>query len=358
MTKFRVFKILDRKKAMAFQKDLLLKLLLVINNQYSEDDLRDLITVMVEELLPIINRNRGWHIYLANYEPRDIAYLAISNIFIRNSKGRFPVLENLFDWKTVEKFLVSSDEDFHRYLKSILLRRLRQTYYCLSKEITPERNKIKKEILYALKKSRQFKIKREKNCTEIIFQPAGQLSSVFDAENDGLLSLCLQNGLGGLQVPKFFRRLAEILEQRGAGLRTSLSGLYELYVSCQKYYFLVEVATEFQPDHRYLIYDVHRNLPRLIEELLDNSCRLVDKYIRKKKIDSGEREAWLQALKDLIEDWQEGGQEKSLYSYLKRYLPGLTEEDYRQNRRKIFEYLVKNSRKFLKEKLEKNQLTI
>ncbi len=343
---------------MAFQKNLLLKLLLVINNRYSEEDLRDLIKAMVEELLPIINKNRGWHAYLANYEPRDIAHLAISNIFIRNSKGRFPVLENLFDWKTVEKFLVSSDEDFHRYLKSILLRRLRQTYYYLSNEINPERNKIKKEIIYALKKSRQFKIKKEKNRTEIIFQPTGQPSSVFDAENDGLLNLCLQNGLGGLQVPKFFKQLAEILEKRGACLRISLSGLYELYVACQKYYFIVEVNPEFKTDHRLLVSDMIKSLPGWVEELTNNNNRMLEKYIQKKKIDLREKEAWLQALMDLISDWQEGGQEKSLYNYLKRHLPDLTPEDYRQNRRKIFEYLVKNSREFLKEKLEKHQLVL
>ena len=342
---------------MAFKKNLLLKLLLVINNRYSEEDLRDLITAMVEELLPIIKKNRGWHLYLANYDPRDIAYLAISNIFVRNSQGRFPVLERLFNWKTVEKFLCSSEEDFQRYLRNVLLRRLKQTYYYLSNEITPERNKIKREILYALKKTKRFEIRREKNNPQIIFQPSGQASILYTDESDGLLPLCIENKLGGLQVPKFFSRLADILEERQASLEIFLSSIYNLYVSVQKYYLMVEAATEFQPDRRYLVFDSSKNIQKWLEELKAYYRHQVEKYVRKKKIAIKEQEGWVLALDDLLKDWQDGGREKSLYSYLKRYLPDLSPEDYRQNKRKIFEYLVKSSREFLRLKLENNQLS-
>ncbi|MGB9835985.1 MAG: hypothetical protein ACPLRX_04530 [Candidatus Saccharicenans sp.] len=337
---------------MALQKNLLLKLLLVINNQYSEKDLRDLITAMVDELLPVIKKNRGYHLYLANYEPRDIAYLAISNLFIKNSKGRYPVLERLFDWKTVEKFLASNEEDFQRYLRSVLLRRLKQTYYFLSNEITPERNKIKREILYALKKTSQFKIKNRSNNPQITFRPKGEPSVIYSNEIDGLLSLCLKNRLGGLQIPKFFRRLAEILENNGAGLEMSLSGIYDLFVSVQKYYLMVEAGAAFYSPDRYPVYDVNKNLQQWFEELMNYNKRLVGKYVQKKRINHKEKEAWLLALNDLFRDWQDGGQEKSLYNYLKRHLPEITPDDYRQNKRMIFEYLVKNSREFLKQKLE------
>jgi len=342
---------------MAFKKNLLLKLLLIINNRYTEDDLRDLITAMVEELMPVIKKNQGWHIYLSNYDPRDIAYLAVSNIFIRNSQGRFPVLERLFNWKTVEKFLCSSEEDFQRYLRNVLLRRLKQTYYYLSNEITPERNKIKREIIYALKKTPRFEIKKDKNNPQITFHPPGRATTIYTDENDGLVHLCLENRLGGLQVPKFFNRLAEILGKQSARLETSLNNLYNLYVSVQKYYLMTEVAPEFQPDHRYLVYDASKNVQKWIEELKVFGRHQVEKYVQKRKIALEEKEGWVLALQDLLKDWQDGGQEESLYRYLKRYLPDLSPEDYRQNKRKIFEYLIKSSREFLKEKLKNNQLS-
>jgi len=342
---------------MAFKKNLLLKLLLIINNRYTEDDLRDLITAMVEELLPVIKKNQGWHLYLSNYEPRDIAYLAVSNIFIRNSQGRFPVLERLFNWKTLEKFLSSSEEDFHRFLRNVLLRRLKQTYHYLSNEITPERNKIKREIIYALKKTPHFKIKKDKNNPRIIFQPQGQATINYTDEIDGLVHLCLENRLGGLQIPKFFSRLAEILERQTTRLEIPLNSLYNLYVSVQKHYLMAEVASEFKPDFRYLVYDSNKNIQTWIKELKTYGNYQIEKYVRKRKIAPEEKERWMLAFQDLIKDWQDGGQEESFYNYLKRYLPDLSPEDYRQNKRKIFEYLVKSTREFLKEKLKNNHLS-
>ncbi|MBC7362663.1 MAG: hypothetical protein H5U06_10360 [Candidatus Aminicenantes bacterium] len=341
---------------MAGEKKLLLKLLGIINNNYNEKDLEDLILALVNQILLIIRRKSGLHFRLASYEPRDIALLTVSSLFVRNKQGRFPVLERLFNWKIVEKFLSASETDFQRYLKNILLRRLKQTFYYLSSEIRPERARIKREILYTLKKSSEYNLQKAGEKLLVTFIPQNSHGQppekLTEDQADRLLAICLDSGLGGLQVPKFFKKLAESLERNHLQIELTIQQLLEIYVETQKHYLLAEVSSSFHYKKQLPASDFHENLCGWINELRERNNRLLHKYVQKNKIKPEEKEIYLKALDDLIMDWQDGGQEKSLFSYLQNYQPEISQEEYRQEKRKILEYLVKNSRNFLKNKLD------
>ncbi|MCX8160769.1 MAG: hypothetical protein N3G18_07540 [Candidatus Saccharicenans sp.] len=346
---------------MAEERKILLRLLQIINNNYTESDLESLIMSMVRLLLPLIRKQSGLYLRLAGYQPRDIALLTISPLFIRNRQGRFPVLEKLFNWKIVEKFMVARETDFRRYLKNILARRLKQTFYYLSSEIQPERNKIKREILYALKKLPGCRINRENGRTLITIGPdrPGKtgLKLLTAIQSERLLEICLSQGLGGLQVPKFFKKLVEVLSEQKVTAEIPLNTLLEAYIETQKNYLLAEagngLVTWTRPETGTLITDLNSWL----EELRARNTQLLNRYLARNKIDKKEMEAYTKALNDLLQDWQEGGQEKSLFTYLKKYAPEISSEEYRREKRKILEYLVKTSRDFLKTKLHEQQAT-
>jgi len=345
-------------EGLAGEKKLLIKFLYLINNNYREKDLEELIIALVELLLPTIKREAGPYLRMASYQPRDIALITISSLFIRDSKGRFPVLEKLFNWKITEKFLIAEERDFQRYLKKILSRRLKQTFYYLSSEIRPERARIRKEILYSLKKNPGFRINKKNHLTLVSFCPDGDLSQRPEgsAENEysNLLYLCLNGCLGGLQVPRFLKRLAAILREKQIALEISLSILVDLYVETQKNYLIsglrsLPLVGQQETDWSVSFYE---NFQKWQSELQEKNALLLNKYIRKNKMTVSEKENYLKALNDLILDWYDGGQEKPLLDYLKKYQPDLQSEDYRKEKRKIFEYLVKNSKNFFKNKLQ------
>ncbi len=345
---------------MGEERKLLLKLLYIINNNYTESDLEDLIRSMVSLLLPLIRKQSGLYLKLAGYQPQDIALLTVSTLFIRNRQGRFPVLEKLFNWKIVEKFMVASEVDFKRYLKNILARRLKQTFYYLSSEIRPERTKIKREILYALKKLPGCRINKEKGRTLVVIRPdyEGKVEpeTLTEDQSDRLLEICLNRGLGGLQVPRFFKRLVEVLSGQQLVAEVSLNSLLEVYIETQRNYLLAEFGNGPVNWARPETDTSCQELSIWMEELRARNILLLNRYLARNKIAEKDREAYLKALNDLLQDWQEGGQEKPLFAYLKKYSPEISPEEYRKEKRKILEYLVKTSRDFLKVKLREQQI--
>jgi len=345
---------------LAEERKILLKLLHILNNSYTESDLEDLIRSLVQLLLPIIKKQSGLYLRLSSYEPRDIALLTVSSLFIRNQDGRFPVLERLFNWKITEKFLSASEADFRRYLKNILNRRLKQTFYYLSSELRPERARIKREILYALKKLPGCRLKRENNRMLAILQPFPSRrqgsTRLTENQSDRLLAISLDHGLGGLQIPRYFGRLLQVLQEKKLAVEVPVNTLLEVYIETQKNYLLAEVGQGLQftsgPDR----IGLNPELNRLIAEARERNVWLLDRYRLKKKIDQEEKEAYLRALNDLFQDWLDGGQERSLFDYLKKYYPGLSPQEYRKEKRKILEYLVKSSREYLRSRLKEEGL--
>ncbi|MGB9893369.1 MAG: hypothetical protein ACPLRA_03070, partial [Candidatus Saccharicenans sp.] len=249
---------------MAAGKKLLLQFLNVINNNYKEKDLEELISALTSLLLPTIKKTGGSYLRLANYQPRDISLLAVSSIFVKDSQGRFPVLEKLFDRKILAKLIKAPEVEFQKYLKNVLLRRLKQTFYYLSSEISPERTKIKREVIYALKKSPAFKTETVRDSLYVSFQPKNQSShpqeELSESQAERLLSLCLDNGLGGLQIPRFFKKLAEILNCHNLKFELPLQVLVKLYIETQKNYLLTEARSDLSIKENLPVFSFNENL--------------------------------------------------------------------------------------------------
>ena len=60
----------------------------------------------------------------------------------------------------------------------------------------------------------------------------------------------------------------------------------------------------------------------------------------------------MKAIKDFVQDLTHAKECESNFKYLKRYIPNLTQQIYRDEERSIFEYLVKVTKKSLRKKLK------
>ncbi len=80
--------------------------------------------------------------------------------------------------------------------------------------------------------------------------------------------------------------------------------------------------------------------------------KINQQYLRKKKISSEKAEIYCRAIVDFVNELTQGKETDSNFRYLKRYIPNLTQQEYREKERSIFEYLVKITKKSLRKKLK------
>jgi hypothetical protein len=119
----------------------------------------------------------------------------------------------------------------------------------------------------------------------------------------------------------------------------------------------------FQHVHEKLSNDIAENSP--IHEIQRKEIQSVNftvlnllqqklhkQYLNKKKITPEKAEIYCSAISDFITELTQDKETDSNYKYLKRYLPSLTQQTYREQERSVFEYLVKITKKSLKKKLK------
>jgi hypothetical protein len=80
--------------------------------------------------------------------------------------------------------------------------------------------------------------------------------------------------------------------------------------------------------------------------------KIFNQYLKKEKIDKHKADIYFQAIKDFVHDLTYAKECESNFRYLKRYIPKLTQQNYRDDERSIFEYLVKITKKSLRKKLK------
>jgi len=75
-------------------------------------------------------------------------------------------------------------------------------------------------------------------------------------------------------------------------------------------------------------------------------------YLRSNKLDQQRADIYAKALRDVLNDLIQKKDNSSYYRNLRHYLPDLTQRDYRQNERSVFEYLAKVAKKEFRKHLK------
>ncbi len=76
---------------------------------------------------------------------------------------------------------------------------------------------------------------------------------------------------------------------------------------------------------------------------------MINLYMKIRKIFESQKEAFLKAVNDIIYDWLHVEKEGSFFDYLTFYTNEIDLNLYRKDKRKILEYLVRRSRKLVRE---------
>ena len=97
----------------------------------------------------------------------------------------------------------------------------------------------------------------------------------------------------------------------------------------------------------------HKEIHQAVGESIDYIAQKIKRqYVRKNKITEQKAKIYLTTISDLITDLASGKSIESNFTYLTRYIPEMSQRQYREDERSIFEYLVKLAKNALIKKLE------
>lgn len=328
----------DRKKVIIIRE----KLEKIVKNNYKEEDVQELLSCLYEILFSIVKNVRTKAIENGGYGKEDLISIALSSLFESDRKGDYTTLKKLFS-----PFVCSncSIEEFSRFLHSTLLKRIKEALTKLLNEVYPFQTKLRISFFYFLKNSKELKFEKRGN-DFIIWHNDLPQPSLPPLSYGTVLSESVSSMLWNKKPSNFLVELMKVLKSKNIDNPVYLRDIVDVYVALNPIGSLDESIKSFN------FLDA-RSTEELIEGLLkkveEDNWELVDLYVKKKRISESQKEAFIKAVNDILYDWLHAGKEGSFYHYLASYTNEIDISTYRKDKRKILEYLVKRSRKLIRE---------
>ena len=314
-------------------------------------------------------------------ELNDVAIDCIADLFMRNEAGQFIQLTRYFS------DVIKSDPPPAEYQLSCLLRRLivkktKQELSRIFKERDPESAKIIRNIKVSIRNSTKFKSFKEmgrefiylaplanKISTALLPQPEREQVSTkvvhdLDAQfreklerhiipEKVLFHYFLQKHVPSDSVSAMLEKMMEIVNslpqyQNCIALEVAASIIRE--VTFQHAY---EKLTENIDYHSPMAEIQFKEIHEVNQSVIASIHRKIEKqYLQKEKITQERAAIYSKAISDFVQELTQDKATDSNFQYLKRYIPSLTQELYREQERSIFEYLVKLTKKSLRKRLK------
>ncbi len=326
-------------------RDLLLR---AVSGQPTQRDVEDLVERLAAVLLPLAARRSFPGIRQEGYKPLDVALITIGGLLVRDERNTFPILETAFGGrgKWLEQI---SEPDLSRYLRAVLDRRLRETLFLLAREAWPERAKIRRELLYALKKDPRLTVHRDER--GVFFCRGRKASAGPPVPFARVLESVQSGGARGLRLPAFLARLLNGLDREESCRPILVSDAVRAFEEANVWDGPEPAVTvpargdAFGRDAE----ELQARVRRWILDLALENRAAVASYVRKRRISERDAAAVVQALSDYVEEWLEGGPERSLFELLRARGFSIGAAAYRKKHRAIYEYLALKSRRFIQD---------
>lgn len=317
----------------------------------------------------------------------DVAMDCIATLFMRDDNDHFLQLSKYFQ-DVLKSPVLFDDETILIKLRGLIIKKTKQELSRIFRERDPQGAKILRNVRVALKNAPDLHSFREMG-REFVFSKLLAQSTEHHPE-----LVLLKNG--NFQSPADFPT-TESLETQFPNLRRHLPIIPDrilkqqflivysprdpISVILRKMLMVVANYPEYQ---NYLGLDAIVNLIRSInkemlherflsdaesespmdrlrlqeiDQAINEAIIYIEKkinqqYVYKNKISSPKAEIYLATITDYINDLASGKNTDSNFSYLCRHLPGLSQRQYREEERSIFEYLVKLAKNKLIKKLQ------
>lgn len=361
----------------------------ICNNKYSPSELTEFvnhsqkIAISYLRYLEVIGRNIRPKKSEGVNELEDVAIDCIAGLFMRNEKGDFVQLQRYFEPK------LDTDVQFYEAEAASMLRRLivkktKQELSRIFRERDPEGAKIVRNIKVAIRSCTELMSFREMGREFVYFNenPQGYNEDTDELINEDFIDNDEEDNASDNTCFKT-ERLKDVIPE---------SVLYhqflEQYTPSDSVAIMIkkmlEIVARFPEYQQFLAVDMVAMIIRDItfehvREKLSNNIdthspindlqvkeiekvnkgiveqvhRKIDQqYLSKEKISAEKADIYCKAIIDYVNEMTQGKETDSNFRYLKRYIPELTQQEYREQERSIFEYLVKITKKSLRKKLK------
>ncbi len=356
-------------------------------SNYSPGDLTEFVNISQNiaisylKYLEVIGRNIRPKKSEGINELEDVAIDCIAGLFMRNDRGEFTQLQRYFSPKIGPG--TSLDEmEASSMLRRLIVKKTKQELSRIFRERDPEGAKIIRNIKVAIRSSNELKSFREmgrefiyidkqlnNNCYEKLGDEYNHnggdnnQSSDYPIENSDRLKV-------GIPEKLLYQHFLERYDPSDsvAAMMKKMIEIVTSYPEYQHYLALDIIATiirdvTFQHVREKLSNNVDVNSPlsdlqaKEIDQVNQEIITIIhqkinQQYLRKKKITSEKAAIYCRAIVDFVNELTQGKETDSNFKYLKRYIPYLTQKQYREKERSIFEYLVKITKKSLRKKLK------
>lgn len=331
----------DRKRIEVIRE----KLERIVKDSYNEDDVHELLACLYKVLFSMVRNLRTRAIEKGGYGKEDVVNIALSTFFKKDKEEKYSTLKRLFSP------IVNSNcsiQEFSYFLHAVLNRRVKEALTKVLYEVYPVQTKLRMSFLNFLKNSKDLEF--ENRGSDFIIWPKDSLRSLPPLSYGTVLSESLSSMLWNKRPSSFLAELLNSFKSRNICNPVYLSDVIDAYIALNPV-----VSFDKEEVKGNVNFFESDSTEELIEDLIgkieEENRRLVNGYVKKRKISESQGEAFIKAVNDIIYDWLHAIKECSFYGYLSSYTCEIDAFSYRREKRKILEYLVKRSKKLIKRKI-------
>jgi hypothetical protein len=296
----------------------------------------------------------------ADLELADLAMDCIAELFGRDDKGLFPQLKKYYEGKFAEMPFIN-DAEVLILTRRLIVRKTKQELSRIFRERDPEGAKIVRNIKVAIRTAPDLHLFRELG-KEFVFhgeitgldQNCALTASVHNylrrtlppIPEEVLHKLFLDNYHSGDSVSVSIRRLLVAMHtlsdyQNFCGLDAVVKLVrYVKFDACRERLAAGDSVATPADDLE------SKEMEECITLVMDSIwSRLDSQYLHTQKLPAEKAAIYHKALRDVLYDLIQKRDTSSYYRNLKYYMPELTQQEYRQQERSVFEYLAKLAKK-------------
>ncbi|HOT95947.1 MAG TPA: hypothetical protein PLN61_11495 [bacterium] len=296
----------------------------------------------------------------ADLELADLAMDCIAELFGRDDFGRFPQLKKYYEGKFAEMPYIN-DAEVLILTRRLIVRKTKQELSRIFRERDPEGAKIVRNIKVAIRMAPDLHLFRELGKEFVYHGPLIQGDQNSPADDSLALylrrsqpplpeeilhKLFLDNFHSGDSVSVSIRRLLEALHERSEYQNFCALDAVVKLVRYVKFDVCRERIAAGESVNTPLDELESKEMEEYIAVVMDSIwLRLDSQYLRTRKLALDKARIYHRALRDVLYDLIQKRDTSSYYRNLKFYIPELTQKEYRQRERSVFEYLAKLAKK-------------
>lgn len=289
----------------------------------------------------------------------DLAMDCIAELFARNEDHSFPQLKKYYESKFAEMSEIT-DAEVLILTRRLIVRKTKQELSRIFRERDPEGAKIVRNIKVAIRTSKDLHLFREMG-KEFVFYL--KHNSSFQINYPLSTNDLLRRSLPPIPEELLHKQFLDIyiigdsvyISIRKLLLSISALKKYQNFISLEMIVKLIR-HNKFDACKEWLISNERvptpadqletKEMENYIDLVMNNMWSRLDlQYLRTNKLKLEKAIIYHKALRDVLHDLIQKRDTSSYYRNLKFYLSNLSQKDYRQQERSVFEYLAKLAKK-------------